>query len=157
MTSPDAGGKSVRKADIWIAGFLMVFGMVMIFVIIPAQTSPGERYGVPPATVPMVAMVVVTVMAGLLLIRRLVDRRAADGPAPMRGSHWVYALGFAALLFAGLGAMKYLHFVPGGIVFMAALMLTAGHRKPVAIILVSLLVPCAIYAALWHGMRLPLP
>ena len=147
----------MRQADIWIAVFLMVLGVIMIFVVIPAQTFPGERYGVPPATVPTVAMAVVTVMAGFLLIQRLLVRRSDDAPSPMARSHWMQLTGFTALLFAGLGAMKYLHFVPGGILLMAALMLAAGNRKPLTILGVSILTPLLIYAALWHGMRLPLP
>ena len=48
----------MKKADIVTALFLLVTGLVMIFIIIPAQTYPGEEYGVPPATVPTAAMVV---------------------------------------------------------------------------------------------------
>ena len=78
----------MKKADIVTALFLLVTGLVMIFIIIPAQTYPGEEYGVPPATVPTAAMVVVTVMAGILLIQRLLARKKneTDTPSPLKRS-----------------------------------------------------------------------
>ena len=149
----------MKKADIVTALFLLVTGLVMIFVIIPAQTYPGEEYGVPPATVPTAAMAVVTVMAGILLVQRLLERRKneKDTPSPMKRLQWLHIAGFTALLFAGLAAIKFLHFIPGGILILAVLMIITGQRKALTIILVSVPIPFLIYAALWYGLRIPLP
>ncbi len=149
----------MKKADIVTALFLLVIGMVMIFVVIPIQTYPGEEYGVPPATVPTTAMAVVTVMAGILLVQRLLDRRKnkKDTPSPMKRLQWLHIAGSAALLFFGLAAIKFLHFIPGGILILAALMAVTGQRKPLTIILVAVPVPFLVYAALWYGLRIPLP
>lgn len=149
----------MRRADICSAIFLMVFGLAMIFVVIPAQTYPGERYGVPPATVPTAAMTVVVVMAAILLSQRLLDARRGleSRPAPMPLKSWLHVGGYTALLFAGLAAVKYLHFIPGGILFLAVLMRLTGQRKPLVIALVAVPVPFIIYAALWYGLRMPLP
>ena len=149
----------MRKADIVAAIFLVVTGLVMVFIIIPAQTYPGEEYGVPPATVPTAAMVIVTVMAGILLIQRLLDRKKnqIDTPAPIKRHQWLHIAGFTALLFAGLAAIKFLHFIPGGILILAVLMIVTGQRKPLTIILVAVPIPCLVYAALWYGLRIPLP
>lgn len=149
----------MKKADIVTALFLLVTGLVMIFVIIPAQTYPGEEYGVPPATVPTAAMAVVTVMAGILLVQRLLERRKneKDTPSPMKRLQWLHIAGFTILLFAGLAAIKFLHFIPGGILILAVLMIIAGQRKVLTIILVSVPIPFLIYAALWYGLRIPLP
>ena len=149
----------MKRADLITALFLMMTGLVMIFVIIPAQTYPGEEYGVPPATVPTAAMAIVTVMAGILLVQRLVERRKneKDTPSPMKWLQWLHIAGFAALLFAGLAAIKFLHFIPGGILILAVLMIIAGQRKVLTIILVSVPIPFLIYAALWYGLRIPLP
>lgn len=149
----------MKKADIVTALFLLVTGLVMIFVIIPAQTYPGEEYGVPPATVPTAAMAVVTVMAGILLVQRLLDRRKneKDTPSPMKRLQWLHIAGFTALLFVGLAAIKFLHFIPGGILILAVLMIITGQRKALTIILVSVPIPFLIYAALWYGLRIPLP
>ena len=149
----------MKKADIVTALFLLVTGLVMIFVIIPAQTYPGEEYGVPPATVPTAAMAVVTVMAGILLVQRLLGRRKKekDTPSPMRRLQWLHIAGFTALLFVGLAAIKFLHFIPGGILILAVLMIITGQRKALTIILVSVPIPFLIYAAFWYGLRIPLP
>ena len=149
----------MKKADIVTSLFLIVTGLVMIFVIIPAQTYPGEEYGVPPATVPTAAMSVVTVMAGILLAQRVIGRRkiAKDTPSPLKRSEWMHIAGFTALLFAGLAAIKFLHFIPGGILILAVLMIITGQRKPLTIILVSVPIPFLVYAALWYGLRIPLP
>ena len=149
----------MKKADIITALFLLVTGLMMIFVIIPAQTYPGEEYGVPPATVPTAAMAVVTFMAGILLVQRLLDRRKnkKDTPSPMKRSQWLHIAGFTVLLSAGLAAIKFLHFIPGGILILAVLMIITGQRRPLTIILVSVPTPFLIYAALWYGLRIPLP
>jgi hypothetical protein len=149
----------MKKADIVASIFLLVTGLVMIFIIIPAQTYPGEEYGVPPATVPTAAMAVVTVMAGILLIQRLLARKKSetDTSSPIKRFQWLHVAGFTALLFAGLAAIKFLHFIPGGILILAGLMIVCGQRKPLTIIFVSVPVPCLVYAALWYGLRIPLP
>jgi len=148
----------MKKADIVTALFLLVTGLVMIFVIIPAQTYPGEEYGVPPATVPTAAMAVVTVMAGILLVQGLRGRKnGKDTPSPLKPEQWLHIAGFTALLFAGLAAIKFLHFIPGGILILAVFMFITGQRKPLIIILVSVPVPFLVYAALWYGLRIPLP
>ena len=149
----------MRKADIFSAIFLLVVGLVMIFIIIPAQTYPGERYGVPPATVPKAAMTVVVVMAAILLIQRLIEARRGEEsrPAPMPLKSWLHIGGYTVLLFAGLAAMKYLHFIPGGILFLAVLMRLNGQRKPWIIATVAVPFPFLVYAALWYGLRMPLP
>jgi len=149
----------MRKADIVAALFLLVLGLVMIFVVIPLQTYPGERYGVPPATVPRAAMAVVVVMAAILLVQRLFEARRgrATGPNPVPLRSWLHITGYTALLFAGLAAIKYLHFILGGILFLAVLMLLTGQRKPLTIALVAVPIPFLVYAALWYGLRMPLP
>jgi hypothetical protein len=149
----------MKKADIVVALFLLVTGLIMIFVIIPAQTYPGEEYGVPPATVPTAAMAVVTLMAGILLVQRLLDRRKneKDTPSPLKRLQWLHIAGFTILLFFGLAAIKFLHFIPGGILILAVLMIISGQKKPLTIILVSVPIPFLVYAALWYGLRIPLP
>jgi hypothetical protein len=149
----------MKKADIITALFLLVTGLVMIFVIIPAQTYPGEEYGVPPATVPTTAMAIVTLMAGILLVQRLLDQRKniKDTPSPINRLQWLHITGLTTLLFFGLAAIRFLHFIPGGILILAVLMFITGQRKVLTIILVSVPIPFLIYAALWYGLRIPLP
>ena len=149
----------MRKANIVTSIFLIGAGLAMVFIVIPWQTSPGEKYGVPPATVPTAAMTVVTVMAVILLIQSLRDS-AQKQPArksPMSLRHWLHIGGYTAFLFAGLAALKWLHFIPGGILLLAVLMVLCGQRKPLLIALVAVPLPFFIYAALWYGLRMPLP
>lgn len=149
----------MRKADMVAAIVLMVVGLTMIFIIIPAQTSPGEKYGVPPRTVPTAAMVVVTVMSGTLFIQRLIESKKAKDtrPSPLSRKHWAHIGAYTVLLFIGLAMIKFLHFVPGGILLLAVLMILTGQRKPVIIALVAVPVPILVYAGLWYGLRMPLP
>ncbi|MCK4985601.1 MAG: tripartite tricarboxylate transporter TctB family protein, partial [Desulfobacterales bacterium] len=80
-----------------------------------------------------------------------------DTPSPMKRLQWLHIAGFAALLFVGLAAIKFLHFIPGGILILAVLMIITGQRKPLTIILVSVPIPFLVYTTLWYGMRIPLP
>ncbi len=150
----------MRKVDIITALFLLVTGLLMIFVIIPAQTYPGEEYGIPPATVPTAAMVLITLMAGIILIQRLREKdnnKKEDTVSPFTSSQWLHITGFTVLLFLGLGAIKFFHFIPGGILILAVLMFITGQRKILTIIIVSVPIPFLVYAALWYGLRIPLP
>ena len=149
----------MREADTLTSIILIVIGLVMIFVVIPWQTSPGEEFGVPPATVPTAAMSIVTVMAIILLIQSLrgAKQSRADRPSPMRKQDWLHIAGYTAYLFAGLAAFKWLHFIPGGIILLAVLMFLTGQRKPLLIVLVAVPVPFIVYAGLWYGLRMPLP
>ncbi len=147
----------MRKADITAACALIVVGLLMLFAIIPAQTDSGEEYGVPPSTVPLAAMGLVTVMALLLLVKRLRERAPDTEPNPIRTRQWLHIGLFTVLLFGGLALIRFLHFIPGGIVFIAGMMLVTGQRSPLTIALVSGLTPCLVYCALWYGLRIPLP
>jgi putative tricarboxylic transport membrane protein len=147
----------MRKADITAACALIIFGLTMLFVIIPAQTDQGEEYGVPPSTLPMAAVGLVTAMAVLLLIQRLRSKEGKDEPNPIGAKQWVHIGTYALVFSAGLALIKFLHFIPGGIVFIAGLMLITGQRKPLIIILVSGITPVLVYSALWYGLRIPLP
>ena len=118
----------MKKADIVTALFLLVTGLVMIFIIIPAQTYPGEEYGVPPATVPTAAMVVVTVMAGILLIQRLLARKKneTDTPSPLKRSQWLHIAGFTVLLFAGL-AFEWSGILTAALAMVLSIVAELGH------------------------------
>jgi hypothetical protein len=98
-------------------------------------------------------------MACLLLAQCLIGRRKNEKvtPSPVKRSEWLHIAGFTVLLFAGLAAIKFLHFIPGGILILAVMMIITGQRKPLTIILVSVPIPFLVYAALWYGLRIPLP
>lgn len=146
----------MRKAEIITAALLLLLSLAMIFFIIPAQTEPGEEYGVPPSTLPTAAMVGVGGLSLILLISRL---RQKDDPTPnpLPKASWKHIGFFAAVLFGGLAAINWLTFIPGGILIIASLMLITGQRKPLVIGLISITTPCLIYVALWEGLRIPLP
>lgn len=146
----------MRKAEIITSALLLLLSLAMIFFIVPAQTEPGEEFGVPPSTMPTAAMVV---LGGLSLIHLIAKLRQADDgtPNPIPAASWKHIGLFTGLLFAGLAAIKYLSFIPGGILIIASMMLITGQRKPLIVGLTSIIAPCLIYVALWHGLRIPLP
>jgi len=148
----------MRKADIVSAVILFVGGLITIFVIIPLQTTEGEKYGLPPAFFPTCSMVVLTVLSALLLLKGLFSsNKDTDPPAPLDSRSWLNIGLLSALLFLSLAAIKYLGFIIGGILMVASFMIYMRERRLITISLVSLITPLVIYIVLWKFLRILLP
>jgi hypothetical protein len=148
----------MRKADILSAAILFTGGLITLFVIIPLQTTEGEKYGLPPAFFPTCSMVVLTVLSALLLLKGLFSsNKDSDTPAPLGSKSWLTIGSLSALLFLSLAAIKYLGFIIGGILMVASFMIYMRERRLITISLVSLITPLVIYIVLWKFLRILLP
>jgi len=148
----------MRRADIVTAAILFVAGLLTVFVIIPLQTTAGERYGLPPAFFPTCSMAAATAFSLLLLLRSLVQSRGdAVLPASLTSRSWLHIGSVSALLFLCLGVIKYLGFIVGGILMVASFMIYMRERRLVTISLVSIITPTSIYFILWNFLRILLP
>lgn len=148
----------MRKADIVSAAILFVAGLLTIFVVIPLQTTPGEKYGLPPAFFPTCSMVAMTALSALLLLKALFKpKEYLDTQAPLNVRSWLHIGSLSALLFLCLAAIKYLGFIIGGILMVGSFMVYMRERKPVIISVVSLITPIFIYIVLWKFLRILLP
>jgi len=148
----------MRKADIVVSAALFVVGLLTIFVVIPLQTTAGERYGLSPAFLPICSMAALTAFSALLFLKSLLQpKEDPDTPAPLTPKSWLHIASVSALLFLSLGAIKYLGFIIGGTLLVATLMIYMREKRLVAISLVSIITPVFIYIVLWKFLRILLP
>jgi len=144
----------MKKSDTIAAAVLFIIGILAVFVIIPQQTTPGERYGLPPAFFPTLSMVLITGLSAVLLLKNVFKSKAeADRTISMTHKNWIYITGITAFLFICLLIIKYFGFIAGGILTIASLMIYMGERKPLTIILVAVLAPTFTYIILWKFLQ----
>ncbi|MFC1579648.1 tripartite tricarboxylate transporter TctB family protein [Thermodesulfobacteriota bacterium] len=148
----------MKKADMISALFLLVMGVLFIFVIIPQQTGEGEEFGMSPAALPTTAMLIIVGLSLILLFQSISSKSdSSDGPPPLEGRNWLNIGIYTALLFLSLGAIKVIGFIPGGILSIAAFAVLMGARNPISIGLVAVIPPVLLFFALRYGLRVPLP
>ena len=149
----------MARVDAWAAAILVVAGLAAIFVVIPAQTGEGEAYGLPPAAYPTLGATVLTVCAGLLLIASIRPRGAerGDDSMPAGPVAWRHAGVVLAVLAASFVVIRYLGFLIGGSLTIAAFMVYMGSRSAIGVAAVSIATPVAIYLFFWQLFSIPLP
>ncbi|MBN7776422.1 tripartite tricarboxylate transporter TctB family protein [Nitratireductor aquimarinus] len=120
----------LRKA----LGELIVVGgasLVMIFWIIPAQTSSGGELGLSPQLVPTVCSIVI----GLLtLFRFIATLISTPVPEPGDDAPIHYALSMIAATVAGIAAIAYLGWVIGGAILALLVLLVLAERRPLMLV-----------------------
>ncbi|MCZ7562446.1 MAG: tripartite tricarboxylate transporter TctB family protein [Burkholderiales bacterium] len=149
----------MRRADIVVGLLLTLFGLVSLFAIIPAQVgSAAGDAGVAPDLFPLVLMSLLTGLAVLLWVSRLVHHAKADEPAPLRPEDFFYILAASIVLAASFLAITHLGFIAGGVLTVAVAMLAMeGRHHPLRLVATSLLAPLAVFAFFRYLFSILLP
>ncbi len=157
----------MRMADLIAGAALTLIGVVLIFLVIPAETVPGDEGEIAPALLSTAAMTVIAVLGFLIFLSALRRRPDSGLVADSMAVDWGAVRFFFAValgLSAAWLAVWALGFVASGILIVIgfALFLLRGipwrdWRLAVSITLVAVTVPVAIYLLVWHGLRLSLP
>jgi len=156
----------MKKADIISAGIVTAFGLLLLFVIIPGWVPRHEEggYGLGAQVMPRITATLVTVLAALFFFARILDRRQQsalesqeDAAAPIPRSSWVF-LGTASLFIIAMTAtFQWLGFLAAGPLTVAGFMIFMGERRPIPIVLTSVISPAVIYLFFWQLLNFPLP
>ena len=149
----------MRRADIVAGLVLTLLGLVSLFVIIPAQVGgDAGSAGVAPDLFPVTLMALMTGLAVLLWVSRLVKHRGEDGPAPLRAENFFYIFVASIALLGIFLVMTYLGFIAGSVITVAfGMLVMEGRRHPVRLVAVSLAAPAAIYAVFRYLFTVLLP
>ena len=166
------------KTETAIYAAIALAGIALLVWIIPAYTPPYPGYGAPPALVPNVAVGLMLFMAVLELIRTGIAQRwgrrcrtgappsTTAGAADAEGSDGFTQAGQAKLghLFrfivpCGLlvPAWNWIGFIPASLLFLLVIQYVVGQRRPIASVLLALVVVAVIYAAMRYGFNVPVP
>jgi Tripartite tricarboxylate transporter TctB family len=146
----------MRVADLCSAAFFIVFAAVMIFIVIPAQTTAGNPYGLPPAFLPTLASAVIGILSFFLFIQKLLSKPEPVG-APMTREQAGYVLASAVVIAFGVAAFHFVTTWFAGIVIITGLMLVLGSRNIVSIVLTNIAVIGLIYALVGYVLKTELP
>lgn len=149
----------MRRADFFLSIGLIVFGLVMFMWIIPSQSAPGERSGLPPATMPMLCAAVIVLLSALLLLKNLPAKWSdtKDDITPVSIASLRHIGLYFGIALVGLLITKLVGIFLGGVFLVAASMIAAGKRSPLVVGLWSLLTVTVVYALLWYGLQIPPP
>jgi hypothetical protein len=138
----------MRRANVVSGVLLAVFGLVMLFVVIPWQIEPGPQGMVSPSLVPNLMMIVITALAVLLAAinwRRGAGGAQTDSPPPISRAELAALLKIGAVF--ALAVALYLWVSPlaaGAVLIVGALVALGERRLPVIV-----LMPAALLLALW--------
>ncbi|MGE4325233.1 MAG: tripartite tricarboxylate transporter TctB family protein [Pseudodonghicola sp.] len=137
----------MKRADLISGAILAAFGLLMLIVVIPAQIETAPDGFVSPRLVPNLAMILVTGLSLLLVVKNL--RPSGDSawaPATVfsRGE-MIALLKIGAVFAVSLAAFLFGSPLVAGIVLVAGTLLLLGERRP----LILVLMPAALLLAIW--------
>ena len=150
----------MRRSDLISGTLIVVFGLVMIFIIVPVQISSSGEYGLDPAFFPVTLLWLLVAMGVLLVATRVPQSSDPPEAGPMLDRwSWLFITGVTAFLVLGFIAIQTLGFVIAGVIMIAALMMVIElrHLRWFELIGVSLLSPFVIYYLLYHVFSVQLP
>jgi hypothetical protein len=148
----------VRRTDLLGGIALLAFSLVMIFVVIPAETAAGVWHGLSPYFYPTVMMAGIAVASVFLVLQAARQRGGGDTPGPPLDLRRLAMFGIsAALIVSGVLAIDFFGIWIGGPALIAGTMLFMGERRPLRIVATSLLPVGVVYLIVLYVLRSPLP
>ena len=145
------------KVNILAYSFLIAFCVFAFTYVIPTWTPPYPGFGVPASYMPNVLCGVICVLSAVGLFQTLIKKTGKDKPSGLSAKMFGQFILLLLPIAVSMPLMQKLTFIPGAAITIALLQIFAGERRPLHIILVSVITAAVTYAGLWYGLRLPLP
>jgi hypothetical protein len=156
----------MKKADLVSAAVVAAFGLLLLLVIIPGWVPRHEEggYGLGAQVMPRVTATLVTVLAALFFVSRLIGRgerpeqaRKEDAAAPIPRSSWLFLAAVSLFAVAVTAIFAWIGFLAAGPLTIAGFMIFMGERRPVPIVATSVIAAAVIWLFFWQLLRFPLP
>lgn len=137
----------MRRANVVSGVLLALFGLVMLFAVVPAQIDPGPEGIVSPRLVPNMMLIFITALSVLLVIT---NRRAPQGGVPEASMPFTWAelaglVKIGAVFAVALGLYFLVSPLAAGAGLIVGALVALGERRP----LILILMPTALLLALW--------
>lgn len=147
------------KVDLLSGVGLVLFGLLLIFLVIPMATEEGVHFGLPPTFFPILLSTGVVVCAAGLAIHSAYRMRtgAKSRPVPITRWNLVMFAASMALVLSGVIIIDLLNIIVGGPLLIAGFMVFLGERNLLRIAATSTIPVAAIYFLALHVLRTPLP
>ncbi len=115
------------KADLIAGVFLMLGGLLLLFVIIPAQTEQDTGAAVPPDLLPQICAVGITILAAVLTLNAL--RGKTPDIKPPKASEWRALVAVVVIILAAVALFEHVHPAAAGFFVTLATMLYMEERR----------------------------
>jgi len=157
---------TVRLKDYLVYGFIVLVCLAFLGWVIPTYTPAYPGYGVPTSLLPNVSVGIILALALLGLVRNalahwaLKKAKTAEAPAIIGEFDRVHLLHLGRFFIPCvllMPAMKWIGFIPAGLVFMLLIQYLCGQRKPIPMVLVAVISVGILYVAMRFGLGAPMP
>ena len=147
------------RADLIGGAGLALFGLLMIFVLIPMDTVQGQYFGLAPTLFPTLLSSLLTVCALGQVAQSItrIYRRAQPRPIPVSGWNLLMFLVAGSLALGGVVLIDWFGILIGGPVLIAILMVFLGERSPLRIVLTATLPVGLVYLLAIHVLGTAVP
>lgn len=138
----------MRRANIISGIVLAIFGLVMIFAIIPWQIETAPQGFVSPRLVPYITMVVVVVLSAQLVLsnwRMPANASNIDKASPISRAEIIALLKIGAIFALSIALYLWVSPLAAGATLIVVTLLVLGERRPLPIIVI----PSVILLAIW--------
>jgi len=156
----------VRIFDIVSCAVVALFGLALLFVIIPGwvPVESGPGFGLAATTMPNVAVVTATALAVMFFAYRVYDLHPGgesdedyDATPPITRANWLFLLRGSLFLIAMTALFDWAGFLVAGPPTVAGFMLMMGERRIWPVALTSIGATVAIWGFFWQFLKFPLP
>jgi putative tricarboxylic transport membrane protein len=127
-----------------------VFGVILLFWIIPRHTETVDYAWLRPATLPIITAVIV-IIASIVHLIFPTGKAEFDVPLALRAGL------FFVISLMGLFLMHFAGFLIGAPLLVMVLMLMIGERRPLWLIAGIVLIPLAMWSSIELLLNRPLP
>lgn len=138
----------MRRANVVSGAILAVFGLLMLFAVIPWQIDVGPAGMMSPRLVPNMMMIVVTGLAALLVFNNLRAGEVEPGQdraAPVTRMELVALLRIGAVFALSILAYLFVSPLAAGAALVVGALLALGERRPLVIVAM----PAVLLLGLW--------
>lgn len=156
-----------RTRENLVSGGIALGSLVFLLWVIPTFTPPYPGYGVSSALLPSLAFGLILVLAVLSLLYNLfihlaAQKKGLDPPGAEEITeneqvHLLHLIKFMVPCVLLMPAMRWIGFIPGGLLFMFLIQYFCGQRKPTTMIIVAVCSVGGMYAAMRYGLGVPMP
>ena len=156
----------MKKADLVSAGVVTAFGLTLLFVIVPIWVERHEEggYGLGSQVMPTTLAIIVTALGAIFFVTRFLEGRfgtgavqADDLPSPISAANWRFLLLTSLFLIAMIALFAWVGYLVAGPLTIAGFMIAMGERRPVHIVLTSIVAAGVVWLFFWQLLGVPLP
>jgi hypothetical protein len=151
----------MKKADIISSAVVTLFGLMLVFVIIPiwVPTILDGDYGLRAKDMPIVASVSIIGLAASYFIYCLKTKAisSADDKAPLTRKNWLFLLQIAIFLLFVVSLFEWIGFLAAGPVTVGGFMFFMGERRPLQVGGTAIGTTLGIWLFFWQLLKFPLP